>query len=767
MKPIYELRADFLSANAHVVSFDGEECLNRPYRFSVLFRVPLEEGLALDIDGAAGTTARFVIHRESTDEALVYSGTVAGLDLVEDLERFSLLRLHLVPKLWRLGLGEHSRVFVDLPLPDILTRTLEAGGLTAADYELRLAGKYPALAHVCQLRESRLAFITRWLERAGAYYFFEQGEGQEKLVITDSKASHSVCQDRPVRFSQHASDVARQEALRTFRFRHEVLPRRVTVTDYSPLNPVLQVAGTADVMPGGAGGDIHLFKINEKLPDGARRHAGVQALQHLARRCVHRAEGRVFGLMPGFTFELIGHPRDELEQEYLVTEVRHRGSAMAAVAGASGARDEADHREEYHCEVTVALAAEHWLPLAVTPWPRIAGTVRGRVDGQADLDFAQLDAHGQYLVRLMLDESDAPDGAASTRIRMMQPHAGNPEGMHFPLRKGTEVQVAFLRGDPDQPVIAGVVPNATTPSPVTRANRTQNVLQTGGLNRLEIEDTKGSEYVDLSTPPEKTFLHLGAHAGLGTHNYVLSTSGDSSMHTGGNRDILVGGDQTEKVQGNVREAYHSTQTTTVDASLTETIDGGFTQTIHAGSTQTIDGGSTQTIDGGVTRTVTGGQKETLDGGRTQTITGSSKETVQGDVTQTITGGASITSPAGMNVVATGGFALSTPASITLIANGGFNLLAPGGQTRLDDDWTGVGGRLEFHAPNQQVTARIRLDARLLYLEFIGAKIDAYGLKWTVGGTSKQGALVSINTSSVRLLTKALSKYVSAIKAWGS
>src|SRR5262245_58000453 len=169
----------------------------------------------------------------------------------------------------------------------------------------------------------------------------------------------------------------------------------------------------------------------------------------------------------------------------------------------------------------------------------------------------------------MFDESGLPDGGASARIRMMQPHAGNPEGFHFPLRKGTEVQVVFVRGDPDQPIIAGAIPNAATPSPVTRANQTQNVVQTGGRNRVEIEDEHGSEYIDISSPPEKTFMHLGAHAGLGSHNYVVSTSGDQSMHTGGKRDIRVGGNQTETVGGNVTENYHSTQTTTVDGSLTE------------------------------------------------------------------------------------------------------------------------------------------------------------------------------------------------------
>ncbi len=50
---------------------------------------------------------------------------------------------------------------------------------------------------------------------------------------------------------------------------------------------------------------------------------------------------------------------------------------------------------------------------------------------------------------------------------MMQPYGGKREGMHFPLRKGTEVLLAFIDGDPDRPVIAGAVPNPETPSVVT------------------------------------------------------------------------------------------------------------------------------------------------------------------------------------------------------------------------------------------------------------------------------------------------------------
>ncbi|XXX75816.1 type VI secretion system tip protein TssI/VgrG [Sorangium sp. So ce134] len=773
MPRLYHLSASFLPPGASVVSFDGEEALSRLYRFRVLFSLPLAEGLGLDLDAAVGQSAQFLL-RDGLAGAVhqTISGTVAALELVEDLEQRSVFRLHLVPRLWRLSLGEHSRVFVDKALPEILAETLEDGGLAPDDYALRLAGKYAPLRHVCQFRESRLLFLTRWLERVGAYYFFEQWDERERLIITDSAASHAGARSRPVRFvPQHAGDVTAGQALRSFRWRHEVVPRKVAVADYHPLHPRLAVEGSADVVPEGAGGEVRLFKVNEEQPGDARRFAATRALEHLAGRTTCQAQGSVIGLMPGFTFDLAEHPRRELNQAYLVTEIRHRGreADLAGDARERGAEAEAaveEGAELYHCELRAVEASRHHLVPSMTRWPRVSGTVRARIDGEAESEHAQLDEHGRYRVRLLLDESGLPDGAASTYLRMLQPHAGNPEGMHLPLRKGTEVQVAFLRGDPDQPVIVGAVPNAMTPSPVTLANRTQNVVQTGGRSRLEIEDQQGSEYVALSTPQESTFLHLGAHAGKGTHNMVLSTSGDASMHTGGNRDVRVGGKQTESVAGDVNERYHGAQTTSVTGALTEVIDGGAAQTIHAGAEQTVDGGATETISGGERRRVTGGQRETLSGGRTQTIAGSSVETITGDLTQTVTGGATITSSGGHTVVAGGGFEVGTPGAVTLIANGGFNLLAPGGQRRLDNDFVMFGKDYTVLAPNQLVICGHRIDAMGLYVELVGVKADFFGVKQTLGTTAKQAALVYLGTDGVGATAHAFSQQGGAFHLWG-
>ena len=98
--------------------------------------------------------------------------------------------------------------------------------------------------------------------------------------------------------------------------------------------------------------------------------------------------------------------------------------------------------------------------------------------------------------------STAPAGCASPRY-----WAGKQWGaIHIP-RIGQEVIVAFLEGDPDQPIIVGSVYNADNMPPYTLPdNKTQSGIQTrsslgGGsanFNQILFEDKMGSEEADHS-----------------------------------------------------------------------------------------------------------------------------------------------------------------------------------------------------------------------------------------------------------------------------
>ncbi len=201
----------------------------------------------------------------------------------------------------------------------------------------------------------------------------------------------------------------------------------------------------------------------------------------------------------------------------------------------------------YHFDVVAILARVQHRPERTTPVPRLYGFEKAVVDGERDDHYAQLDDHGRYLVKIHFDESGAGNGKASTRVRMMQPHGGNPESFHFPLRKGTEVMLTFEGGDPDRPLIAGVVPNLQNPTLVTAKNATKNILQTGAGNRLVIEDAAGKEYIHLRSAHKGTYLHLGAPFNP-AYNKVSATLGTSLSFTQDISTSVTGSDAQTLVE---------------------------------------------------------------------------------------------------------------------------------------------------------------------------------------------------------------------------
>ena len=136
----------------------------------------------------------------------------------------------------------------------------------------------------------------------------------------------------------------------------------------------------------------------------------------------------------------------------------------------------------------------------------------------------------------MLDQGGAPQGKASSLLRMAQPHAGPGYGHHFPLRDGVEVLLTFIDGDSDRPIIAAAVPNPQTPSTVSGNNGVHNVLRTGGGTSLDIDDTEGSTAVTLATPFASTSLTMGASAA----GIFLSTGQRALLETGQSITLLGG-----------------------------------------------------------------------------------------------------------------------------------------------------------------------------------------------------------------------------------
>ena len=122
----------------------------------------------------------------------------------------------------------------------------------------------------------------------------------------------------------------------------------------------------------------------------------------------------------------------------------------------------------------------------------------------------EVDAAGNYQIRLPFDDRTDADGDASIPTRLSQPFGGSDHGMHFPLTKGTEVIISFENGDVDRPTILGAVYNESAPSVVTNANAYENLIRTRGNHELLLDDTPNNEKIQLNTEEQKNRLQLNA-----------------------------------------------------------------------------------------------------------------------------------------------------------------------------------------------------------------------------------------------------------------
>jgi len=488
-----------------VVESKGTEGISRLYEFDITLASDDPE---IDLKGVLQNPATLTIKSEDQDFPL--HGILGQFEQLHEVKGHYFYRALLVPRLWQADLYRENQLFLDKTVPDIIEEILKQAGLTTQDFELKLTKNYPQWEYICQYRETDFDFISRWMEREGIYFYFEQGENNEKLIITDSSTAHEdIRGDATIPFSPPSGIVPEKEAITSFLCRQKRLPNKVILQDYNYRKPSLDLKAEAEVDPSGRG-DVYFYGEHFKTPQEGNGLAKIRAEEIRCRENVYHGESTAPNLCPGFFFTLDDHYRQGYNQKYLIVEVEHEGYQTGSFwAGVRKKSAKGEKKLTYANSFTAIRSDVQFRPERTTPKSRFYGTMNATVDAAGSGEYAELDDLGRYKVKLPFDQSDMDGGKASRWVRMSQPYAGAEHGMHFPLHKGTEVLLTFVDGDPDRPVIAGAVPNAETASPVTAANQSESVIQTGGKNKIRIQDLLGSERIIMETPAANSYIRLG------------------------------------------------------------------------------------------------------------------------------------------------------------------------------------------------------------------------------------------------------------------
>lgn len=442
-----------------VIEFNGEEGLSRLYRFEIQL---VSESADIDLEKMLANDVSLRLVNAGVETR--YHGMLAEFEQLHQKGGDTFYRAVLVPRLWQLSLYRVNEVYVEKSLPDVIKAVLEEAGLTSLDYDIALTAEYTPWSHLCEYQETHFDFLSRLMERDGVYYYFEQGDQREKLIVTDAGTRHQKSPGDAVEYVPMSGLVGKADKPTVFTLvcKQKQLPKTMVLMDYNYRKPSVDLRSEVTVDDGGRG-EVYLYGEHADTLEESKALAEIRAQELRCRKRTFVGESTVNVLASGYLKELTGHFRRDFNQDYLVTEVTHEASQENDMLHGGDAT--AGIGAPFYRNTFTAIAKNvQFRPERMTPKPRIHGTMNAVIDGETSGATPELDEAGRYKVRVTFDRTRKGDAKASQSVRMATPYAGSDHGIHYPLRKGTEVLLTFIDGDPNRPIISSAVPNADTPS---------------------------------------------------------------------------------------------------------------------------------------------------------------------------------------------------------------------------------------------------------------------------------------------------------------
>jgi type VI secretion system secreted protein VgrG len=459
---------EFSDYNLEVVSFKGSEEIGELYSYEIDLVSKKDD---IDFDKMLQTEVSLQLHNKDADDIYIH-GVLAQFEAHQKIDEHIHYKAYLVPKLWWLSISQNQQIFLDKKITDILETVLKEAKLTSDDYELRLQGTYEKNEYVCQYKESRYDFLRRWMEKEGIYFYFEQDENGCKVIVTDVKDKHKKLpkMDKlPYRPSSGLQDF-KQQAVSSIVYRSNNTVKSVRMkNNYNYEKPSVKIDSTTHSSKDD-NTQTYLFGNNLGSQKEAQTLTDINTQKYLCLAKEMSGESNIISLTPGCVYTLSDYFRSDLNSDYLMIRMESEGSQRGFL---SAGFTEAGDDSSYYQNSFMMIPSETQFRMQIsTQWPQIGGMISATIDASGSGDTAEIDKDGRYKVIMPFDVSGKKDAKASANIRMAQPSAGEKQGMHFPLHKGTEVLISFIDGDPDQPVIMGAVPNKESPSSVVDKNET-------------------------------------------------------------------------------------------------------------------------------------------------------------------------------------------------------------------------------------------------------------------------------------------------------
>ena len=471
-RPLAATNADLEAlSQGSVVQFTGTERISQPFAFDIELTVAHP---ALNFASVVGQPLRLGVAPSRT-----VAGMVESIEQVGVSGRQGRYRVRIVPALNRLSFRITSRTFADMTPVEIVNGLLNEAGMPGT--ETRIGNALSTREITVQYQESEFNFLSRLLEQKGIHYHFELSGAGEKIVLGDSNNAFPILPPGKLVFGGTTAP-----SITAFSRGQVVHSGKVQAGDYNwktPQTNLTAMAQTplfANLVEGVFPASVETLQVSQQL---SARRLGTRVTE--GQTC--RGESSHPQLQAGHRFLLTGHPRNDFNQEYVVTGVEHQGTSKG-----------------YHNTFTCIPANVTFRPSPITPRPVISGVLPGIVVGPKG-ETKHVDQYGRVRVRFPWRNpafSNNDEFGDSGWVRVAQLATGVGTTSMWVPDMGDEVLVAFEHGDPHRPVIVGSLWNGKDMPPSSLpANKLHSIFrsrsQSGAINEIVLDDTNGNERLIL------------------------------------------------------------------------------------------------------------------------------------------------------------------------------------------------------------------------------------------------------------------------------
>lgn len=495
-----------------IYSFHGMEEVNKPYEFDVEL---VHSSPQVDLDGLVGSEASFSMADRSGGTRLVH-GIIRDIAQLHSANSRTHYRAYIVPRLWFLGQRVNHRIYQHQNVPQIISALLFEQGFSTETFEFKCFGKYEQREYCVQYGETDLHFITRLCEEEGLFFYFEHTEAGHKLCFSDMAGGSPIPGESALRFFPGSGHSAPTAAINRTSLRRSARSNAAMYREWNFEKPKLDLTVSraeakhemAPTLPH-ISQEIYQYPHLYQLQQPGMRYADLQLLRQLTYTTRLEGEADVSRFLPGFTFSVYEHPREDINNGWFVVRVEHRGEQPQSL------QHEAPDRGMDYSSSFLAIPKEtRFIPAIDHPKNRVIGDQTAIVTGPGGEEIFP-DEYGRVKVHFHWDRENGFTEHSSCWLRVSQGWAGPEFGAFHIPRIGHEVIVSFLEGDPDKPIVTGRVHHALNMPPYELpAQKTLSGIQSREIegsrrNQIVMDDTTGQIQTQVSSDHQLSQLNLG------------------------------------------------------------------------------------------------------------------------------------------------------------------------------------------------------------------------------------------------------------------